>query len=176
MQFKDTVYTQTGIAKGHTDGTCGEGEIRKTWSLPRICCLYPPYPWEYTAVISKLHPCASRAHLTCLKNYCKKCQVLKSSSQDFAEKGDRNFESHSSGLTFFQFSDWRPKIWKGLLLTLCTFVICHLFLRIIRVSTAWPYYNIMWLIAIELHRSLPEISRSLTQNHFFTKKSTKMEL
>lgn len=74
MQFKNPVYTQTGIAKGHTDGTCGEGEKMKH---SKKCCLYPPYPWEYTAVISKLHPCASRAHLTCLKNYCKKSQVLK---------------------------------------------------------------------------------------------------
>jgi hypothetical protein len=29
MKFMDTVYTQTGISKGHTDGTYGEGEIRK---------------------------------------------------------------------------------------------------------------------------------------------------
>jgi hypothetical protein len=28
MLFKDTVYTQTGIFKGHTNGTCGEGVIR----------------------------------------------------------------------------------------------------------------------------------------------------
>ena len=28
MLFKDTVYTQTGIFKGHTNGMCGEGEIR----------------------------------------------------------------------------------------------------------------------------------------------------
>jgi hypothetical protein len=28
MLFKDTVYTQTGIFKGRTNGTCGEGEIR----------------------------------------------------------------------------------------------------------------------------------------------------
>ncbi len=78
MQFKDTVYTKTGISKGHTDGTCGEGEIRKNMKHSKDMLFVSPfYPWEYTAVKSKLHPCASRAHLTCLKNYCKKCQVLK---------------------------------------------------------------------------------------------------
>jgi hypothetical protein len=28
MLFKDTVYTPTGIFKGHTNGTCGEGAVR----------------------------------------------------------------------------------------------------------------------------------------------------
>jgi hypothetical protein len=64
MLFKDTLYTQTGIFKRHTNGTCGEGEIRinMKYSMDMLFvsplslgvrCSLQSYPWYIAVLVGK---------------------------------------------------------------------------------------------------------------------------
>jgi hypothetical protein len=61
MLFNDTVYIQTGIFfKGHTNGTCGEGEIRINMKHSMDMLFVSPLSLGVRCSHIMVHRCVSR--------------------------------------------------------------------------------------------------------------------